>query len=156
MSKTPMTWLGLIKMKLSERKVAGKSASIGDVTPEAKKEWVQIKEGKHPKFTQGKAETFKRKSKGANMTKKERGTKGKGKGKGSSAATPAANMDIQEILNKCKLCPKCKKNIEKMLKKNSKMSGGKFGDDAAPVNGGSSGGCSDCGQNGGCGCGSVL
>ena len=68
MSKTPMTWLGLIKLKLAEEKAKGKSPSIGDVTPLAKKEWVQIKEGKHPKYMQGKAQTFARKKKGNNKS----------------------------------------------------------------------------------------
>jgi hypothetical protein len=149
MSKTPISWLGLIKMKLAELKSAGKSPSIGDVTPEAKKEWVQIKEGKHPKFIQGKTDTFKRGKKTNSKTKKMRGSKSSNNNNNNNQA------DIYSVLNKCKICPKCKKNIEKYLKKNKKMSGG-FGENAAPVDGSSSG-CSACGgQNGGCGCGSVL
>ena len=64
MTKTPITWIGLLKQKIS---LKGKGTSIGDVAPEAKKEWVQIKEGKHPKYTQGK------------MTKSKSSTKKKGK-----------------------------------------------------------------------------
>ena len=51
MSKKPITWIELLKEKIS---LKGKGTSIGDVAPEAKKEWVQIKEGKHPKYIQGK------------------------------------------------------------------------------------------------------
>ena len=36
MSKKPMTWLELIKLKLNEEKAKGNSPSIGDVTPTAK------------------------------------------------------------------------------------------------------------------------
>ena len=61
MSKSPITWLELIKEKLNEAKKNGKSPSIGDIMPEAKKEWVQIKNGTHPKYTQGKAKKHARK-----------------------------------------------------------------------------------------------
>ena len=73
MGKTEITWIGLIKVKLNELKKQGKSPSIGDVTPEAKKEWVQIKEGNHPKYIQGKAKTVRRKSKGSKGSKGKKG-----------------------------------------------------------------------------------
>ena len=68
MSKKPITWLELIK--LGDEKAKGKAPSINDIMPAAKKDWAQIKEGKHPMYTQGKAQTFARKKKGEAKTKK--------------------------------------------------------------------------------------
>jgi len=137
MSKKPMTWLELIKLKLAEEKAKGKSPSIGDVTPLAKKEWVQIKEGKHPLYTQGKAQTFARKKKGSVKTRKN-----------SQKGSPAATNDIQDIMAELKLCGKCKKKVDKLMKKKG-MKGGSFGSDAAPVT--QKGGNCGCGLTGGCG-----
>jgi hypothetical protein len=140
MSKKPITWLELIKLKLGEEKAKGKSPSIGDVTPLAKKEWVQIKEGKHPLYIQGKAKTFARKNKGSTKTRKN-----------SPKGSPATD-DIQEILAQVKMCSKCKKKVEKVMKKKG-MKGGSFGANAAPVkNGGNCG----CGLTGGCGACSAM
>lgn len=125
MSKKEMTWLGLIKLKLSEEK--GKS--INDVMPAAKKEWVQIKAGTHPKYIQGKAQTFGRKKKGNNKSRKaDKSSKGSSSKKGSSSAKNDSsssdhNEDIHALLSKVKLCGKCKKNVEKILKK-KEMTGG--------------------------------
>jgi hypothetical protein len=149
MSKKPITWLELIKLKLSEEKAKGKSPSIGDVTPLAKKEWVQIKDGKHPTYIQGKAKTFARKKKtGEQKTRKN-------SSKGSSPS--AAGMDIQTVLEEAKLCGKCKKKVEKIMKK--KQKGGQCG--PMTQKGGQcgpmtqkGGNCASCGgppQGGGCG-----
>ncbi len=142
MSKKPMTWLGLIKEKLAEEKAKGNAPSINDIMPVAKKEWAQIKSGKHPKYEQGKAQTFARKKKGKNETKKQ---KGGAKGKGSSPA-------IQAVLHEAKICTKCKKKVEKVLKKKG-MSGGGFGDNAGLVEpttqGGTCAGNCKTAQNGG-------
>jgi hypothetical protein len=162
MSKTPMTWLGLIKLKLAEEKSKGKSPSIGDVTPIAKKEWVQIKEGKHPKYIQGKAQTFARKKKAPSSNKKTR--KGTSTSTSTSASAsmsePSSTSQLKQILAECKLCAKCNKKVQKVMsadettvgggKKKRKMkAGGTLG--SSPV-----GGCETCGgQAGGCGC-SVL
>ena len=128
MSKSPITWLELIKEKLTEAKKNGKSASIGDVVPEAKKEWVQVKNGTHPKYTQGKAKTHARKGKKSDKHSKTK--------KNSAKSTSSApKMNINEILDKAKVCKKCRKNIEKAMKK-SEMKGG-------------AGGCG-CGMSGGC------
>lgn len=139
MSKKPITWLELIKLKLSEEKAKGKSPSIGDVTPLAKKEWVQIKDGKHPTYIQGKAKTFARKKKtGEQKTRKN-------SSKGSSPS--AAGMDIQTVLEEAKLCGKCKKKVEKIMKK--KQKGGQCGPMTQK-----GGNCASCGgppQGGGCG-----
>ena len=120
MSKTPITWLELIKMKLKEEKDKGKSPSIGDVTPSAKKEWVQIKEGKHPKYTQGKAKTFARKkSKGDKKSRKNSmKSSRKDSESDSESGSPLSNSNnIQDIINELKLCSKCKKNAMKLMKK---------------------------------------
>ncbi len=115
-----MTWLGLIKLKLSEEK--GKS--INDVMPAAKKEWVQIKEGKHPKYIQGKAQTFGRKKKGNNKSRKADKSSKKSSARSSSdSSSHDHSEEIHALLSKVKLCGKCKKNVEKILKK-KEMTGG--------------------------------
>ncbi len=149
MSKKPITWLELIKMKLSEEKAKGKAPSIGDVTPLAKKEWVQIKEGKHPKYIQGKAQTFARKKKGEAKTRKN-AKEGKGK-----SATPSSASELRDLLDELKLCVKCTKKADKYMKKKG-MKGGNCGI-SLPQAGGQ---CGTCGgaplQNGGCGtCGAL-
>ncbi len=148
-----MTWLELIKLKLSEEKAKGKAPSIGDVTPLAKKEWVQIKEGKHPLYIQGKAQTFARKKKSDTKTRKN-SKEGKGKG------TPSTS-ELQALLDEIKLCAKCTKKVDKYVKKKG-MKGG----NCMPQGGGNcsvkmpqAGGNCGCGgtiQNGGCGsCGAL-
>lgn len=133
MSKTPVTWLELIKMKLNEEKKNGNSPSIGDVVPEAKKEWVQIKNGTHTKYTQGKAKTFARKGKknsGKSKTKKN------AKGAASESVKSADIDDIHAILDKAKVCQRCRKSIEKVMNKKG-MKGGNCGC-------GMTGGCTTC------------
>lgn len=129
MSKIPMTWLELIKMKLGEEKKKGNSPSIRDVAPSAKKEWVQIKEGKHPKYTQGKAKTFTRKKKGNKTTKKNAKKNAKTSGDNE---VPSVN---ENILSELKLCKKCKKTNEKTLKKKI------MGNTCSKCNGSLVGGC---------------
>jgi hypothetical protein len=155
MSKKPMTWLELIKLKLSEEKSKGKSPSIGDVTPFAKKEWVQIKEGKHPLYVQGKAQTFGRKKKGTKKSRKNNSSMKASSPKASSmkassmkASSPMNNeMDIQKQISKLKLCGKCKKKMDKIMKKKT-MKGG----DSCSMTPDQTGGCGSCGQSGGCNC----
>ena len=137
-----MTWLELIKLKLSEEKAKGKSPSINDIMPLAKKEWAQIKEGKHPSYEQGKAQTFARKKNGTTKTKKNK--------KGSSS--PAGSPSVHEVLAEAKLCTKCKKKVDKALKKKGMKGGGMCG--MATQSGGN---CETCGKlSGGCGCSSAL
>ena len=139
MSKKPMTWLELIKLKLSEEKSKGKSPSIGDVTPFAKKEWVQIKEGKHPLYVQGKAQTFGRKKKGTKKSRKNNSS--------MKASSPMNNdIDIQKLLNQIKICGKCKKKVDKLMKKKTMKGGNSCAVQPQP------GGCASCGQSGGCNC----
>jgi hypothetical protein len=123
MSKKPMSWLELIKLKLSEEKAKGKSPSINDIMPVAKKEWAQIKEGKHPLYEQGKAQTFARKKKGEGKTKKNKGSSSPSKSSSSKSSSPAAASDLQEVLAEIKVCGSCKKKVAKYLKKKG-MKGG--------------------------------
>ena len=140
MSKTPITWLELIKMKLKEEKDKGKSPSIGDVTPIAKKEWVEIKEGKHPKYMQGKAKTYARKkSKNENKKSRKNSMKSEKNSPMSSPKTPS--VDIQELLNELKLCGKCKKKASKFLSKKNMSGGSSCGQAPAPAPAPASGGC---------------
>ncbi len=159
-----MTWLELIKLKLSEEKAKGKSPSIGDVTPLAKKEWVQIKEGKHPLYEQGKAQTFARKKKGASASKTKKNSKSSS-AKSSAKSSPksaksspksaksspksASHASAEQILAEAKLCTKCKKKVEKVMKKKGMKGGQCMAVPQAPViNGGNCGG--SCGMTGGC------
>lgn len=122
MSKKPMSWLELIKLKLNEEKSKGNSPSINDIMPAAKKEWAQIKAGTHPDYMQGKAQTFARKKKGEKQTRKAmRMSKSSSSSRSSSSA--ASSTDIQDILAQVKMCSKCKKKVEKILTKKN-MSGG--------------------------------
>ena len=113
-----MTWLELIKLKLSEEKAKGKSPSIGDVTPLAKKEWVQIKEGKHPLYIQGKAQTFARKKKGENKSRKN------SKASSSGSSSSSSDADLAQLLREIKLCGKCTKKVDKYMKKKGMAGGG--------------------------------
>ena len=117
MTKTPITWIELLKEKIG---LKGKGTSIGDVAPEAKKEWVQIKEGKHPKYTQGKMikSSNKKNTSKKNKTKKE---------KKMSASL------VKTLLSNNKICDKCKKEIKRIMK--NQMGGGECsgGTDAADV-----------------------
>jgi len=104
MSKTPITWLELINQKLSALKKAGKTASIREVAPEAKAEWTKIKAGTHPDYTQGKAQTHARKH------KKDKTQKAS---KNNSNDTDA---EVKKILSTLKLCGKCSKQVNKLMK----------------------------------------
>ena len=147
-----MTWLELIKLKLSEEKAKGKSPSIGDVTPLAKKEWVQIKEGKHPLYMQGKAQTFARKKKGASASKTKKNSKSsspKSSSPKSASASSPKSASAEQILAEAKLCTKCKKKVEKVMKKKGMKGGQCMAMPQAPViNGGNCSG--SCGMTGGC------
>jgi hypothetical protein len=154
MSKKPMTWLGLIKEKLADEKAKGNAPSINDIMPIAKKEWAQIKDGKHPKYEQGKAQTFARKNKGDKKTKKNKSSSAKSSSsKSSSSKSSSAKSSspaMQTVLHEAKLCNKCKKKVEKVMKKKG-MSGGNFGDNAAMVGGTCGGTCTQAMNGGSCG-----
>lgn len=122
MSKKSVSWLDLIKLKLAEEKSKGNAASINDIMPEAKKEWAQIKAGTHPKYSQGKSQTFARKKKadGSNKTTRKADKKS---AKNSSGSASSDSINIQEIIEQVKMCGKCKKKVEKILAKKN-MTGG--------------------------------
>jgi hypothetical protein len=144
MSKKPMTWLELIKLKLSEEKAKGKAPSINDIMPLAKKEWAQIKEGKHPSYEQGKAQTFGRKKTGSSKTKKNK--KGSSSPAGRSSS-PAGSPGMHEVLAEAKLCTKCKKKVDKVMKKKGMKGGSSCGNPSMQVGGTCNG---SCGLKGGC------
>ena len=151
MSKKEITWIGLLKEKMA---LKGKGTSIGDVAPEAKKEWVMIKEGKHPKYTQGKqakqskqSKQTKKKSKGKQSKLAKQGKKGKKSmknkkmkgGENIEEAYTGANTSLstgeftggsnskslKNLLSGCKLCTKCNAEIKRAMKK--KQKGGNCG-----------------------------
>ena len=103
MGKTEITWLELINQKLSARKKEGKTASISEVAPEAKAEWVKIKAGTHPDYIQGKAKTHARK----NKTAKIKTTKN----------ASSSEAEVNKLLSTLKLCGRCSKQLNKVMKK---------------------------------------
>jgi len=123
MSKKPISWIELIKVKLSEEKSKGNSPSINDIMPEAKKDWAQIKAGTHPKYMQGKAQTYARKKKNSDSNKTTRKAEKKAAKSASSKSASPSKVDIQQLLAEVKLCGKCKKKVEKILEK-KEMTGG--------------------------------
>ena len=135
MAKKEMTWMDVIREQLAKLRKEGKKPSIGDVTPQAKKEWADIKAGKHPLYIQGSSKGMKR-SKGnktQKMGKKGKHTVGKNnKTQKMPSGTPSNNASIQQMLSKLHLCKKCTSKIQKYLKTQkggdcgcSKQDGGK-------------------------------
>lgn len=114
MAKKEMTWMDVIREQLAKLRKEGKKPSIGDVTPQAKKEWEQIKAGKHPLYIQGSSKGMKR-GKG-NKTQKL-GKKGSAKTQ-KMLPTGSANPNaiIQQMLSKVHLCKKDVAKIQKYLK----------------------------------------
>jgi hypothetical protein len=110
--KKEMTWLQLVNMKLKARQAKGEHPSIKDVAAEAKKEWTQIKAGKHPLYVQGKA-VITRKKKKTDTTKKSRKQRG--------SATTRKMVDVSRLEGK--LCKKCMKVVHRM---SEPMRGGAF------------------------------
>jgi hypothetical protein len=106
MLKKEISWIGLINALIADKKKAGEPAGVKDVMGDAKKQWVDIKAGKHQKYVKGKP----------NITRKK-GKKGK---KGKTAKTRCEVVDddtsASEILDKCELCKKCLKEIKKHIK----------------------------------------
>ena len=118
MGKKAVTWMDVIREQLAKLRKEGKSPSIGDVTPYAKKEWAEIKAGKHPLYMQGT-------SKGTNKSKKNKSKKNKSKknktkkimkGNKNMASNMGSNTAIQQMLSKVHLCKKDMAKIQKYLK----------------------------------------
>lgn len=121
MSKKPISWLELIKLKLGE----AKGSSLNDIMPETKKAWAQIKAGTHPEYIQGKSQTFARKKKSGdnNNTKKNRKSMKSASASASSPSPSASSPTVEELLAQIKLCGKCKKQVDKLMKKKSLKGG---------------------------------
>jgi hypothetical protein len=102
MGKTEITWIELINEHIKTRKAAGKPAGVRDVIGDAKSDWTQIKEGKHPKYSKG--------------TSKGRKTKKSGR-KHSKKTKKKHSKSMKALIGKCKLCAKCSKEIKRIIKK---------------------------------------
>jgi hypothetical protein len=143
MSKKPMTWMDVIKEQLAKMRKEGKSPSIGDVTPAAKKEWAEIKSGKHPLYMQG---SSKGKSKSSKGSKTQKASKASAMSK-ASATSSNSGMDHQycfeQMLKKVHLCKKDVSKIHKYLKTMKVQKGGDCG--CSQSGGGS---CSSCQEGG--------
>ena len=110
MPKTKISWIELIKVLIAENKKAGKSAGVKDVMGDAKKQWVEIKAGKDPKYVKGKQIITRKKGKKSKKSKKSKTAK--------SRCDVADDDDTTatDILDKCELCKKCMKEIKKHIK----------------------------------------
>ena len=143
MSKKPMTWMDVIKGQLAKMRKEGKSPSIGDVTPAAKKEWAEIKSGKHPLYSQG---SSKGRSKG--KSNKQIKSNKQSKNKTQKASPSKMSMDhqycIEQMLKKVRLCKKDVNQIHKYMKTMKMQKGGDCG--CSHSGGGSS--CSSCQEGG--------
>ena len=107
MSKKEISWIGLINALIAERKKAGKPAGVKDVMGDAKKQWVEIKAGKDPKYVKGKQIITRKKSKKSKKSKTA---------KSRCETADDDDTSASEILDKCELCKKCMKEIKKHLK----------------------------------------
>ena len=137
MSKKPMTWMDVIKGQLAKMRKEGKSPSIGDVTPAAKKEWAEIKSGKHPLYSQGS-------SKGRGKGKSNKQSKNKTQKASPSQMSMDHQYCIEQMLKKVRLCKKDVNQIHKYLKTVKMQKGGDCG--CSQSGGGSS--CSSCQEGG--------
>jgi hypothetical protein len=109
--KKAITWIELLKEKLNFlKKTTGRSVSVGEVAGETKKEWVQIKEGKHPKYKQGTSTKHKSSSK-----KHHSSTKKHHHAEHASSTNEYALM--KKVISEC---PKCQKKLKKLLNKTKK------------------------------------
>jgi hypothetical protein len=138
MSKKAVTWMDVIREQLAKMRKEGKTPSIGDVTPYAKKEWAEIKAGKHPLYSQGsskgksKGKSSKKDKSTGKMSKKMMKTQKLQKNKQFSQSSN--KIAIEQMLSKVHLCKKDIIKIQKYLKTQQ----------------GGSCGCEQTG--GGCGC----
>ena len=107
MPKTEISWIELIKVLIAENKKAGKSAGVKDVMGDAKKQWVEIKAGKDPKYVKGKQIITRKKSKKSKKSKTA---------KNRCDVADDDNTTATDILDKCELCHKCMKEIKKHIK----------------------------------------
>ena len=144
--------MDVIKEQMAKMRKEGKSPSIGDVTPAAKKEWADIKAGKHPLYSQGSSKGKSRgksskqskgkQSKGNKQNKTQKGSKGSAMSKAS-----AMSMDhqycIEQMLKNVRLCKKDVNKIHNYMKTMKMQKGGDCG--CSQAGGGS---CSSCQEGG--------
>ena len=150
--------MDVIKEQLAKMRKEGKSPSIGDVTPAAKKEWAEIKSGKHPLYSQGSSKGKQSKGKQSkgkqsngkqSNSKQSNGKQSKNKTqKMSKASSSKMSMDhqycIEQMLKKVRLCKKDVNQIHKYMKTMKMQKGGDCG--CSQSGGGSS--CSTCQEGG--------
>ena len=105
MKKTPVSWIGLVKILIKERKSKGKPAGVSDVMDECKKIWKEIKNNKHPKYVVGKPP--KRKKTRKNICKSK---------KLSKMTKKTRVKEIKALLKNCDMCKDCMKNIDKCFR----------------------------------------
>ena len=126
MTKTPITWMELLKLHMTKD---GKSVGFKEASKAASKEWAAIKNGTNSKYEQKIGTTDKNKSvknkkilttSDRRMSKKLRTSSKKSNkvdsfvplSQGLTADNSNKNMIIRQILDKCKLCSKCKRCIQ--------------------------------------------
>jgi len=126
MTKTPITWMELLKMHMTKD---GKSVGFKEASKSASKEWMAIKNGTNSTYEQkigtvGKKSVKNKKilttSDDRRMSRKLRkSSKYSSKidsfvplSQGLTVDNSNRNMIIRQILDKCKLCSKCKKCIQ--------------------------------------------
>ena len=79
------------------------------VMDDAKKQWAEVKNGKHPKYVKGKQVITRRKKTKGKKTKKNKTEKTK-------CQVVDDDTSASDILDKCELCKKCLKEIKKHIK----------------------------------------
>ena len=130
MTKTPITWMELLKMHMTKD---GKSIGFKEASKTASKEWAAIKNGTNSTYEQKIGATDK---KNGSKTKKilatsDRRTSRKQRSskrntaynrdsivslsQGLTVDNSNRNMIIRQILDKCKLCSKCKHCIRNQM-----------------------------------------
>lgn len=126
MTKTPITWMELLKMHMTKD---GKSVGFKEASKSASKEWMAIKNGTNSTYEQkigtvGKKSVKNKKilttSDDRRMSRKLRkSSKYSSKidsfvplSQGLTVDNSNRNMIIRQIIDKCKLCSKCKKCIQ--------------------------------------------
>ena len=145
MSKKPITWPEFLKLKFNEMKKSDAAIQFKNVlqSKEVKAEWHKITAGSHSDYSQGKAtktkksgkastskastskasKTKTRKSKATPMGEEASSEAESSQSEAESSKSAAVKLSIQDILAECKMCSKCKKEIQRVLKKKG-MSGG--------------------------------
>ena len=139
--------MDVIKEQLAKMRKEGKSPSIGDVTPAAKKEWADIKSGKHPLYMQGSSKgrsKSNKQSKGKQSKGKQNKTQKMSKASKASAMSMDHQYCIEQMLKKVRLCKKDVNHIHKYMKTMKMQKGGDCG--CSQSGGGDS--CSSCQEGG--------